>query len=193
LSELKIATRNPDKRCEVKKPVDGQAGNREPKERTMNRNRRSSFVITTGVLFGTLLTALALVPAGAWAHCEIPCGIYDDAARIQMMKEDAGTIEKSMRQVVALSGKSPVNYNQLVRWITNKEAHADKIQHVAAQYFMTQRISLDAKGYGKKLGALHQILVYAMKCKQTTDLENVEKLRSAIKAFSDLYFDHSHE
>lgn len=139
------------------------------------------------------LMALVLMPAKVWAHCEIPCGIYNDEARIQMMFEDAKTIEKSMQQVTELSGKTPVNYNQIVRWVNNKETHADKIQHVAAQYFMTQRIALDAKDYDKKLGALHQILVYAMKCKQTTDLENVEKLRSSIKTFADLYLKHSHD
>jgi nickel superoxide dismutase len=159
----------------------------------MQRNIRYSPAITTVVLLGALCYIFAWMPPIAGAHCEIPCGIYDDKMRIQMMLEDAGTIEKSMRQVTALSKESPVNYNQLVRWVTNKEAHADKIQHVAAQYFMTQRIALDAKGYDKKLGALHQILVYAMKCKQTTDPGNVEKLRAAIKAFSDLYFDHAHE
>jgi len=155
----------------------------------MNRNMAVSSITVLVILW----LASVSMPAGAWAHCEIPCGIYDDDMRIQMMLEDAKTIEKSMAQVTELSGKTPVNYNQLVRWVNNKDAHADKIQHVAAQYFMTQRIALDAKDYDKKLAALHQILVYAMKCKQTTDPGNVEKLRSAVKAFSDLYFKHSHE
>ncbi|MGD9878032.1 superoxide dismutase [Ni] [Desulfococcus sp.] len=155
----------------------------------MNRK----FTAVSFILTVILWTAGVVMPYGAWAHCEIPCGIYDDGARIQMMLEDATTIEKSMQQATELSGKTPVNYNQLVRWINNKELHADKIQHTTAQYFMTQRIALDAKDYDKKLAALHQILVYAMKCKQTMDLENVAKLRGAIKTFSDLYLGHTHE
>jgi nickel superoxide dismutase len=53
---------------------------------------------------------------------------------------------------------------------------------------MTQRIALDSKDYAKKLGLLHQLLVYAMKCKQTTDLSYINNLRTTLKEFHDLYF-----
>ena len=138
-----------------------------------------------------LLAALASV--SAFAHCEIPCGIYDDQLRVKLMYEHLTTIEKSMKQATEIAGKSPVDYNQLVRWITNKETHADELQHIVTQYFMTQRIKFDAGNYDKKLAALHKILVYAMKCKQTTDLENVQKAREAVKEFEELYLGHSHE
>ena len=42
--------------------------------------------------------------------------------------------------------------------------------------------------YDKKLALLHQIIVYAMKCKQTTDLANVESLRKSLAAFKAVYF-----
>ena len=54
--------------------------------------------------------------------------------------------------------------------------------------FMTQRIQFDTPDYDKKLAALHEILVYAMKCKQTTDVTNVEMLRQAADRFHKLYF-----
>ena len=53
---------------------------------------------------------------------------------------------------------------------------------------MTQRIKLDDGNYDKKLSILHHILVYAMKCKQTTDLENVAALRNMVKEFEEVYF-----
>ena len=124
----------------------------------------------------------------AAGHCEIPCGIYDDALRVKQIAEHVGTIEKSMKQIIDLSKENPINYNQLVRWVSNKEAHADEIQHIVTRYFMTQRIKPDAKQYAEKLAALHEMLIYAMKCKQTTDFENVNKLRSSLKAFEVLYF-----
>jgi nickel superoxide dismutase len=55
------------------------------------------------------------------AHCGIPCGIYDDQLRTQLIAEHATTIEKSMKQIMALSKANPTNTNQLVRWVTNKE------------------------------------------------------------------------
>ncbi|EFK08543.1 nickel-containing superoxide dismutase [delta proteobacterium NaphS2] len=136
---------------------------------------------------------LVLFSAGtAAAHCEIPCGIYDDHMRIHMISEHITTIEKSMNQIVALQKETPINYNQLVRWIVNKEDHADQLQEIVSQYFMTQRIKTDRKNYAKELSLLHQMLVYAMKCKQTTDLTNTEKLRSLVKQFEDLYFGNAH-
>ncbi len=128
--------------------------------------------------------------ASAAAHCEIPCGIYDDSLRMKIIAEHLTTIEKSIKKIVELSRQAPVNYNQLVRWISNKEEHATKIQHIVSQYFMTQRIELDAKSYSEKLAVLHKMLVYAMKCKQTTDLTHVATLRSLLKEFETLYFGH---
>ncbi len=129
----------------------------------------------------------------AAAHCEIPCGIYDDEMRINMIAEHITTIEKSMNQIMKLEGQRPKNGNQLIRWVINKEHHADKLQHIVTQYFMTQRIKLDAKNYSEKLTLLHKMLVCAMKCKQTTDLSHITTLRSLLKEFQDLYFGHSHK
>jgi len=124
----------------------------------------------------------------AAAHCEIPCGIYDDQMRITMISEHITTIEKSMNQIMAIQKEKDHNSNQLIRWVVNKENHANELQEIVSQYFMTQRIKFDAKDYDKKLGLLHQMLVYAMKSKQTTDLDNIQKLREALKGFEALYF-----
>jgi len=136
-----------------------------------------------------LVTSLMLLLAGnVGAHCEIPCGIYDDEARIDMLLEHVTTIEKSMKQIVAIEKGEQHDANQLVRWVMNKEQHANELQEIATQYFMTQRIKFDAKDYDKKLGLLHQMLVYAMKCKQSTDLAHTAKLTSVINDFKQLYF-----
>jgi len=139
-----------------------------------------------------LFLALVLAASTAAAHCEIPCGIYDDQMRTEMISEDATTVEKAMKMIDKLGKEAPVNYNQLVRWITNKEEHADRIQDTVSQYFMTQRISPGTDNYEKKVVVLHKMLVAAMKCKQTTDLSHVETLRTLLKEFEILYFGHSH-
>ena len=135
-----------------------------------------------------IAAAVLLWHSSAEAHCEIPCGIYDDQLRIHLIEEDATTIEKAMKLIVDLGKESPINYNQLVRWVTNKEEHATRIQHTVSQYFLTQRIKPDQAKYTEKLAVLHQILVAAMKCKQTTDLGNVAELRGLLKKFEALYF-----
>jgi nickel superoxide dismutase len=122
------------------------------------------------------------------AHCEIPCGIYDDQMRISMISEHITTIEKSMNQIMEMQKAKDHDANQLIRWVMNKENHANELQEIVSQYYMTQRIKFDAKDYDRKIGLLHQMLVYAMKCKQTTDLENIKKLREALQGFEALYF-----
>lgn len=135
----------------------------------------------------------------AYAHCEIPCGIYDDEMRIMMIAEHISTIEKSMNMILELSKKAEKDYNQLIRWINNKEQHAHYIQDIVSQYFMTQRVkpvdkgnTEDYKQYVEKIAVLHEMLVYAMKAKQTTDVVHVEKLRSLLEELRSLYFEHEH-
>jgi nickel superoxide dismutase len=135
-----------------------------------------------------VLSCTLLLAAGAAAHCEIPCGIYDDEARIGMLLEHVATIEKSMNQITTIEKDKEHNANQLIRWVMNKEKHATELQEIVTQYFMTQRIKSDTKAYDKKLALLHQMLVYAMKCKQTTDLAHTAKLTNVIQEFKQLYF-----
>ncbi len=148
---------------------------------------------TQGILF--FLVMIALLKPAVFSHCEIPCGIYDDEMRFTMVEEHIKTIKKAMKEIEHLSGHQPPNFNQIVRWVTNKEKHADEIQHIISQYFLTQRVKLVEKEDDKAdkirmeyLSLCHEILVYAMKTKQTTDLSNVEKLKAAVKAFKDSYF-----
>ena len=142
---------------------------------------------------GLVFLMIFFTAAYAAAHCEIPCGIYDDEMRIKMIAEHITTIEKSMKQIVKLRGQKHENCNQRVRWVMNKEDHANELQWIVSQYFMTQRIKLDTENYSQKLSVLHKMLVYAMKCKQTTDLSHTSTLRSLLKEFQNLYFDHSHK
>ena len=68
------------------------------------------------------------------AHCQVPCGIYDDAVRIIQIREHVTTIEKAMNQIDQLTNdeSSAQNMNQLVRWVNTKEEHATFIQSIIA-------------------------------------------------------------
>lgn len=134
----------------------------------------------------------------ALAHCQMPCGIYDDEARFRAMDEDLVTIEKAMRQIQdlaqhAANGEVP-NVNQMVRWVLTKEKHVDEFSETVTYYFMTQRVKpadpqdrAAYKKYVKQVTLLHQMLVEAMKAKQTTDLGHVEQLRKLLAEFKSVY------
>ena len=143
---------------------------------------KTSKYLTIFVLFA--LTAATTIQA----HCQIPCGIYDDQMRIHMMKEHVTTIEKSMKKIVAAE-----NRNQTVRWVMNKDKHADELSEIVTYYFMAQRIKPGCEGYAPKISQLHEMLVYSMKAKQTTDLANVEKLTKLIHDFEHSYMGEAHQ
>jgi len=135
-----------------------------------------------------VLPGILLLVSLAAAHCEIPCGIYDDQMRIEMLREHITTIEKSMNQVILLEKDANRKANQLTRWVMNKEQHADELQEIVSQYFMTQRLKPDAKDYASKLQLLHEMLLAGMKSKQTTDLGQVKRLRELVDLFEKAYF-----
>ena len=154
--------------------------------------RKNGRMFAVGLAMTLIWVTLSALPA--FSHCEIPCGIYGDEMRFAMMKEDIATIEKSMKQVVELSKQASPNHNQIVRWVQNKEHHADKIRDVATQYFMAQRVkpvssksSADRDAYLNKLELLHEMIITSMKCKQTTDLAHVEKLKQLVDRFEKAY------
>jgi nickel superoxide dismutase len=158
----------------------------------MGKNARMAVVGFTMTLIWVTISA---VPA--FSHCEIPCGIYGDEMRFTIMKEDIATIEKSMKQIAELSKQASPNHNQIVRWVQNKENHADKIRDVVTQYFLAQRVqpvlpkgSAEHDAYLNKLEILHDMIVTSMKCKQTVDLAHVEKLKQLVDRFEKAYLGH---
>ena len=146
-------------------------------------------------IYQNLIAPFLLLQGSLLAHCQVPCGIYNDAARIIQIQEDFSTIQKAMTKIKELSQQQDAtSMNQLTRWIITKEDHASKIQKVVSDYFLTQRIKAKTEGsefdtYVKQTTTLHQILVSAMKCKQMVDLGHINEGLHQIDTFIDLYFD----
>ena len=146
-------------------------------------------------IYQKLIILFLLLQGSLLAHCQVPCGIYNDAARIVQIQEDFSTIQKAMNKIKELSEQQDAtSMNQMTRWILTKEEHASKIQKVVSDYFLTQRIKVKTEGteydlYVKQTIYLHQTLVSAMKCKQTVESKNVDYGLDLIETFIDLYFD----
>jgi len=126
-------------------------------------------------------------------HCQVPCGIYTDQLRFEMMLEDTKTIAKSIDQINefaesagqgAMSGNS---INQVSRWVSTKEDHATKIQNVMGAYFFAQRIKSDHADYLGQLASAHRVIVAAMKCKQAAEPDTADALKASILEFYKAY------
>ena len=137
------------------------------------------------ILFATLFTTTSLI-----AHCQVPCGIYGDELKFNELEQHIETIHKAGAQIRSISSKSPLSaqeQQQLIRWTTNKEDHAQKIIDEVAHYFLAQRIALEADHYEEKIELLHHIIVYAMKSKQSTESEPNQILSTKLSTFKELY------
>lgn len=146
----------------------------------------------------SLSTVLIILTSSVlFSHCQVPCGIYDDAARIKQIQEDITTIQKAMKNINELSNNKtvPQDLNQLVRWVNTKEEHAQHIQDVIMQYFLAQRVkpkNVNDEGYTKYVSltiSCQKIIFHAMKCKQNTEVSYSEILLKEVNLLIDSYFD----
>lgn len=136
----------------------------------------------------------------AHAHCQVPCGIYDDHARVHAMFEDVTTVDKAVKRITALAGKTdPQSLNQATRWVMTKDKHASHTQQLVADYFLAQRVKPAPKGdaaaqkaYVAKLVALHRVTRAAMRVKQTVDPAAVAELRVAVGELETWWPPHDH-
>ena len=155
----------------------------------MTIHRRNLMSLIALAIAGSIL----ILPQAADAHCQIPCGIYDDHMRVKLMLEDAATVEKSAKLIAELAGKTDAqSQNQLVRWVMNKETHAQKVISTISDYFLTQRVKTSQKDYVERLKKHHAVIVAAMQAKQNADVKYAQALAKSIEAVSAYYPEHKH-
>ena len=141
--------------------------------------------------FFNLITAIFsffILSAHLFGHCQVPCGIYDDSARIKQMLEDVATVKKSNLNITILSNKSDAQSSQqLIRWVQNKEQHAENIISTTCDYFLTQRLKPGQEDYVVRLSGHHKVILLAMKAKQNCNAQVALDLRNAIEALIPYY------
>jgi nickel superoxide dismutase len=148
------------------------------------KRMKINIVFSAIILVGSIMILSNQVSA----HCQIPCGIYDDHARVQTLIEDAVTVEKSARLITELAAKSDAqSQNQLVRWVINKENHAQMIITSISDYFLTQRVKPSQKDYTDRLVMHHAVILAAMKAKQNSDVKYAKVLREKIETLLSFY------
>ncbi len=147
-----------------------------------------------GLMIAGTLVMWSLRADSALAHCQVPCGIYDDAARIARLHEDADTIAKAMVKINEMAGAhEALQLNQATRWVATKEHHASHIIEVISEYFLAQRVKPKAVGieghdqYLKMLVEHHAVMIAAMKTKQSVVPAEAKKLHRAIDAIGAYY------
>ena len=126
-------------------------------------------------------------------HCQVPCGIFDDPAMVEEIKQHVATIRKACIQIGELSAANggALELNQMVRWINTKEDHCCKIITAVGEYCLCQRVKKEVfasdADYVEALKSHHSVMQCAMKCKQNVDASFVDALEKSIGIFGKMY------
>ena len=133
-------------------------------------------------MFGRLLKPRVT----AYAHCDIPCGIYDPTPA----KIAADTVAKMVEKINALD-KSAMDYtnrNSFDRMVTVKEQHAEickkELQVLWSDYFKPEHL----EKYPKLHDTFWKALKLASKNKQNVDAAAAGELQAAVKEIADMFW-----
>jgi nickel superoxide dismutase len=133
-------------------------------------------------MLGRLLKPTTL----AYAHCDIPCGIYDPTAA----KIAADTVAKMVEKIGQLD-KTATDFTtrgNFVRMITVKEQHAEickkELQVLWSDYFKPEHV----EKYPKLHDMFWKALKLASKNKKNVDAQAAADLQAAVKEISDVFW-----
>ena len=133
-------------------------------------------------MFGRLLKPRTT----AYAHCDIPCGIYDPTPA----KIAADTVAKMVEKINQLPPNATdfSTRNSFVRMVTVKEQHAEmckkELQILWSDYFKPEHL----EKFPKLHDSFWKALKLASKNKQNIDAAAAADLQAAVKEISDMFY-----
>ena len=122
----------------------------------------------------------------AYAHCDIPCGIYDPTPA----KIAADTVAKMVEKINAIpkDAMDLASRNSFVRMVAVKEQHAEickkELQVLWSDYFKPEHL----EKFPKLHDSFWKALKLASKNKQNIDAAAATDLQAAVKEISDMFY-----
>ena len=122
----------------------------------------------------------------AYAHCDIPCGIYDPTPA----KIAADTVAKMVEKINAIpkDATDMASRNSFVRMVAVKEQHAEickkELQVLWSDYFKPEHL----EKFPKLHDSFWKALKLASKNKQNIDAAAAAELQAAVKEISDMFY-----
>lgn len=123
-----------------------------------------------------------------YAHCDVPCGIYETDSMTHSAETCRRMVQK-YQEIGEVDDENPESMNTAIRCVMNKEKHAqkckDELYLLWSDYFKP--------GHLEKFPKLHDIFWQAVKqcskVKQTLSLEECDKLVSMVHDISHMFAD----
>lgn len=118
-------------------------------------------------------------PRLVYAHCDVPCGIYDP--------HGAQLAALTVIRMIDLIGASS-DAHDIARCTTVKEEHAERCKHevrvIWGDYFKEEHF----EEYPHLNEIVHKIMTLGSRVKRTTERESAEELLEAVNDFAELFW-----
>jgi len=131
-------------------------------------------------------------PVTAYAHCDIPCGIYDpheaQIAALTVIRMDQ-LIGELVHPAHDAKPEEFVNYvSKLARYTSVKEQHAERLKHevrvIWGDYFTPDHV----KQFPQAHELVFKILKQASKTRQGTNLADAQELLKLVQEFAEIFW-----
>jgi nickel superoxide dismutase len=131
-------------------------------------------------------------PEPVYAHCDIPCGIYDpheaQIAALTVIRMDQLIGELAHPAPDAKLEERATYVSKMSRYTTVKEQHAEKVKHevrvIWGDYFTPDH----AKQFPQAHELVWKILKQASKCRQGNNLADAQELLKLVQEFAELFW-----
>ncbi len=116
----------------------------------------------------------------AYAHCDIPCGIYDPAGA----QLGAETVEKMM---TLMADGDASDINSQARYIAIKEQHAELVKHEVRIIWGDFMKPPDIETAPNLHDVVWEIMRLGSACRQGTNVDDAKALRAKVDEFADIF------
>jgi nickel superoxide dismutase len=131
-------------------------------------------------------------PRTVYAHCDIPCGIYDpheaQIAALTVIRMDQLIGELAHPAADAKPEDRSAFLSKLSRYTAVKEQHAEKVKHevrvIWGDYFTADH----AKQFPQTPELVVKILKQASKARQGTSLADAQELLKLVQEFAEIFW-----
>ncbi len=127
------------------------------------------------------------------AHCQMPCGIYHDEMVYDQIDQYTETMYKGITVMNQNKLESVHDFNDLTRWIMEKEKESNDIAQLINVYFLQQKIKPGEPETAKRLTTAHKLLFLLVAIKQNNDLKFVDQFIKQWEEFKLMFHPEGYE
>ncbi len=139
-----------------------------------------------------VVRALAGRPETVYAHCDIPCGIYDpheaQIAALTVLRMDQLIAEAARPSDGASPEEHALYHEKIARYTAVKEQHAEKAKHevrvIYGDYFTADHL----KEFPQTGELVYKIFHQASKARQGIALADAQELLNQVQQFAEIFW-----